>query len=134
MDLQRHIEEALTKVAPDKKLVTLTNSFNREMRKELPYIIEDAKGDIVQINCNIAIRYLTMVVHKYLKMNPNETEWANESKKPKNLFQLRMEINDDFHIWATFVYVDDKHKVVLERCHIELLDSDYETVRILVER
>jgi hypothetical protein len=102
-------------------------AFNKWVKGEVKRIKEEYGNDLLKINSSVAFRFMEKISDA-LGAGASEIDWANESKKAANHFQLTMETGDVV-IWATFVYVDDKHNVVAERCNIELLTSnDYETI------
>jgi hypothetical protein len=80
----------------------------------------------VYINERVAYSYIHALCTKY-GLIINEIDFVNESKKPENHFQLLMYTNDgvsNYVIWASFVYVDENHKVVESRSKVELLLDD----------
>lgn len=115
-----------------KSLLNFTNTFNKKIkREELKDLISDTHGDLALINASIATRYLYALADDYLGIGSYDVEFENRSKKPENHFQLTSRLNDNNILWATFIYVDNKHQVILDRCNIEILNDDYETVEVL---
>jgi hypothetical protein len=103
--------------------------FNKKMQGKdyLPYFKEEY-STTEEINKTIAAYYLQEIAKKYVGW-VNEIEFVNESKNPRNHFQLRMYLEDKILWTAPFIYVDDNHKVVAKDTKIELLDRDYETIK-----
>jgi hypothetical protein len=104
-------------------------AFNKKMqgKEYLPYFKEEY-STTEEINKTIAAYYLQEIAKKYVGW-VNEIEFANESKNPRNHFQLRMYLEDKILWTAPFIYVDDNHKVVAKDTKIELLDRNYETIK-----
>jgi hypothetical protein len=122
------------------------SAFNNKMKKELRFIKQDAiqsgyKGEEVdaEVNSTIAFSYYQYIAKK-LGFEFSEIEHDNKSKKPKNHFQLTMQVydkknNKGYVLWSAFVYVDDNHMVDEDRSNVQLLDADtYETVHIIHDR
>jgi hypothetical protein len=108
--------------------------FNKKMDSEyLKYYKEDYDS-IEKINAAIAVKYLQEIAEKN-GFPVNETYFQNEKLNPRNHFQMLMQTydpktNKDVIIYsAPFVYVDDKHKVVKSKTKVELLNSDWETIK-----
>jgi hypothetical protein len=122
----------LNEFAKAKSLSSFTTAFNKKIKKEeLKDLISDTHGDLALINASIATRYLYALAYDYLGLGSPDVEFENRSKKPENHFQLTSRLDDNNILWATFIYVDNKHQVILDRCNIEILDDDYETIEIL---
>ncbi len=104
-------------------------AFNKKMQGKdyLPYFKEEY-STTEEINRSVAYYYLQDIAKKYVGW-VNEIQFVNESKNPRNHFQLRMYLEDKILWTAPFIYVDDNHKVVVKDTKIELLDRDYETIK-----
>jgi hypothetical protein len=85
------------------------------------------ENDIARINEMVARQYLYQIALKNFG-GVEEIEFVNQSKKPKNQFQMRMYLGELVLYTSPFIYVDDNHKVVQKRTKVELLNADYETI------
>ena len=85
------------------------------------------ENDIARINEMVARQYLYQIALKNFG-GVEEIEFVNQSKKPKNHFQMRMYLGELVLYTSPFIYVDDNHKVVQKRTKVELLNADYETI------
>lgn len=104
-------------------------SFNKMMQKEwLPTYKSEYKNDISKINEMVARHYMYGIAEKHFG-SVNEIDFANESKNPRNHFQMRMYIGDKILWTSPFINVDDNHKVVASKTKVELLDNDYKTIK-----
>jgi hypothetical protein len=102
--------------------------FNKKMRNEYIPTWKEEYVTTEMINEMVARNYLYAISQKYYE-GVNEIEFANESKNPKNHFQLRMYLGNIILWTAPFIYVDDNHNVVLKRTKVEVLNNDYETIK-----
>jgi hypothetical protein len=108
--------------------------FNKMIESEYLKTYKEDYDSIEKINSIVATQYLQQIAIKN-GFPVGEVEFVNESKNPKNHFQMTMhtydvEKNQDVIIYtAPFVYVDDKHKVVQSKTKVELLNSDWETIK-----
>jgi hypothetical protein len=108
--------------------------FNKMIESEYLKTYKEDYDSIEKINSIVAMQYLQQIAIKN-GFSVGEVEFVNESKNPKNHFQMTMhtydvEKNQDVIIdTAPFVYVDDKHKVVQSKTKVELLNSDWETIK-----
>lgn len=112
------------------KFENIVKAFNKENKEELRIIIEDTHNDIRLINRAVAGRFLNFLAGKMGEV-PYQHEFLNDAKDPINHWQVYLYLESGHIIWACFVYVNDKHQVVEERCTIELLDENYDTVRVV---
>jgi hypothetical protein len=122
---EKQIEKVISVVVPKASKVRLKpfiNAFNRRMVTDgfLKTRIEDYENDMFSINKSIAFRFLNDLAVQ-IGLSPSDINHANESKESSNYFQL--ELYSELILWATFVYVDDKHRVVADRTDVELVDS-----------
>ena len=108
--------------------------FNKMIESEYLKTYKEDYDSIEKINSIVAMQYLQQIAIKN-GFPVGMVEFVNESKNPKNHFQMTMytydvEKNQDVIIYtAPFVYVDDKHKVVQSKTKVELLNSDWETIK-----
>jgi len=108
--------------------------FNKMIESEYLKTYKEDYDSIEKINSIVAMQYLQQIAIKN-GFSVGEVEFVNESKNPKNHFQMTMytynvKKNQDVIIYtAPFVYVDDKHKVVQSKTKVELLNSDWETIK-----
>lgn len=105
--------------------------FNHSKRKRerVKDAMSDYDNDITEVNFAVAAEFFYAIAKK-LNRYPTEIDFQNASKKPANHFQISMYLGDVI-LWAIFVYVDDSHNVILEQSTVELLNGDYETVKVL---
>jgi hypothetical protein len=102
--------------------------FNKKMKNEYIPTWKEEYVTTERINEMVARNYLYEISQKYYG-GVEEIEFANESKNPKNHFQLRMYLGN-VSLWTEpFIYVDDNHNVVLKRTKIEVVDNNYETIK-----
>lgn len=118
------IENVIKLVIPKASKLNFTafvNSFNRHMKSsgELKDLIVDYNGDLMSINLSVASRFLTALAVK-VGLGAGDVDHENSSKQSANYFQLRM--YSELSLRASFVYVDDKHRVVPERTSVEIED------------
>ena len=102
--------------------------FNKKMRNEYIPTWKEEYVTTERINEMVARNYLYAISEKYYE-GVNEIEFANESKNPKNHFQLNMYIGNVILSTNPFIYVDDNHNVVLKRTKVEVLDNNWETIK-----
>jgi len=108
--------------------------FNKMIESEYLKTYQEDYDSIEKINSIVAMQYLQQIAIKN-GFSVGEVEFVNESKNPKNHFQMLMntydvEKNKDIIIYtAPFVYVNDSHKVVQSKTKVELLNSDWETIK-----
>ena len=116
------VVDAVLKKATKLNFTSFINSFNREIKSNgvLKDLVEDYNGDLMLINTSIAKRFLTSLAVK-LGISPDDVDHKNESKNSANHFQLTLYA--ELILWATFVYVDDNHRVVADRTNVEIADS-----------
>lgn len=119
------IEGVIKVVIPKAAKLNFTafvNSFNRDMKSNgvLKDLIDDYNGDLTLINTFIAKRFSAKLAMN-LGLNLTDIEHKNESRNSANLFQLISYA--ELTLVATFVYVDDKHRVVSDRTDVEIADS-----------
>jgi hypothetical protein len=111
-----------------------TTTFNKKMKSsgELRSLKSEYGPDrtLGDINSSIAMRYMSYLASK-LKDAPMGSDWKNQSKNPQNHFQIETYLESGNILWATFVYIDDEHQVIKSKSNIELLDSDYNTIKII---
>ena len=122
---EKQIEKVINVVVPKASKIRLkpfVNAFNRRMVTDgfLKTRIEDYENDMFSVNKSIAFRFLNDLAVQ-IGLSPSDINHANESKESPNYFQL--ELYSELILYAMFVYVDDKHRVVAERTDVELLDS-----------
>jgi hypothetical protein len=120
-DLEKLIKVAVPK-ASKIRLKSFVNAFNRKMVSDgiIKMLIIDYENDMFDINRAIAFRFLNYLAVQ-IGLNTTDIDHRNESKKSQNYFQLVL--YSELILLATFVHVDDKHRVVAERTNVELLDS-----------
>jgi len=109
--------------------MTVTEFNNNLKSQDNSWIFEEYVSEESR-NLHIAFLYLQQIAQD-LGYPPQEIEFLNSSKKPKNHFQLKMYL-DNTLIWATFVYVETGKKypyVLANRSNIELLDEDYNLIK-----
>jgi hypothetical protein len=121
----RYIEK-LIKVAVPKaskiRLKSFVNSFNRKMVADgtIKMLIIDYENDMFNINTFVAFRFLNELAVQ-IGVSPSDINHTNRSLKATNHFQLVL--YSELILKATFVHVDDKHRVVADRTNVQLLDS-----------
>lgn len=121
-------EELILKI---KKYRIPYKEVNKSLVSEIP-IWKEEYGDDNKINEMVA-RNLFYKIAQDLFGGVNEIEFANETKKPKNHFQLRMYLGN-FILWTDpFIYVNDKHIIIPKNTKISILNSDYDDIANLKE-
>ena len=112
--------------------------FNKNVQVRVKEIKEDYKydgsqKDLSYVNSSVAVAYL-----QYLAESIGEKyyqwDWLNESKEPTNLFQIDMMIEGGKILSGVFIYVDDNHKVVQSKSNVEILDDNYNLIKVLVQK
>lgn len=118
----------LAKIAKYKLTPYKVDSFNRKIKKErLKDWKSDYDNDPKEINEMVA-RWFMYMIAKDLFKGVEEIDFENESKKPEDYFQMRMYIGPFVIDTSPFIYVDNKHRVVLAKTEIEILDDNYDTI------
>ena len=103
-------------------------SFNKMMKKNwIPQFKIEYNNDVSEINEMVARHYLYSIAEKYYG-GVNEIEFANQSKNPKNHFQMNMYLGEKILSTNPFIYVDDKHNVILKKTKVEVLNDNYDTI------
>lgn len=132
MIIKNTLRRLLKENVKRKLLSNFTKNFNQRIKNEELEILKlDTQNDLKSINELIGYRYMSSLASDYLGLMPSETEFRNKSKDPENHFQLETYLSNGTILWATFIYIDNNHQVILERCNIEILDSDYNTIEKL---
>lgn len=115
-----------------KSLESVVRRFNKKMKQDdLKWLKIDQQDDLTGVNSSVAMRFLSFLATDFLRVVPGETNFDNLSKHPTNHFQLTMYLPDGNIIKATFIYVNDKHEIVLDRCRIWLLDNDFNDIETI---
>jgi hypothetical protein len=109
------------------------NSINQEIKNEwIDMWKEEYGNDLAKINSLVA-RHVLYRIAKDLVGGVEVIDFANESKKPTNHFQMNMYLGGIILWTSPFIYVDNNHKVIASRTKIKVLDEDYEDLAILKE-
>ena len=109
------------------------NSINQEIKNEwIDMWKEEYGNDLAKINGLVA-RHVLYRIAKDLAGGVEVVDFANESKKPTNHFQMNMYLGKIILWTSPFIYVDNNHKVIASRTKIKVLDEDYEDLAILKE-
>ena len=107
------------------------SEFNKTIQSELSWIFQEYKDIEVQ-NEVIARRFLYFVAKK-INQEPCDIEFANESKKPVNHFQMYLYLENGYTLHACMIHVDNK-KVVAKYTNLQLLDENYDTIKVICKR
>jgi hypothetical protein len=107
--------------------------FNQKMKTDwIPMWKEEYGNDTANINERVA-RQLLYQISEDLFGGVEEIEFANESKKPTNHFQMNMNLGDVILWTSPFIYIDNNHKAIARRSKIKVLNSDYDDIGVLKE-
>jgi flagellar biosynthesis/type III secretory pathway protein FliH len=106
------------------------NSFNKSIKRQLKIIKVEYENDKAKINEYVAFLFFRKIIDA-LRANQPEIQLRNSEKNPTNHFQFSEEIGN-ITLWASFVHINDKHEVDKNRCRIEILNSDYETIKTIL--
>ena len=112
-------------------MIMYVTEFNKTIQSELSWIFEEYKDVEVQ-NEVIARRFLYFVA-KQINQEPFDIEFANESKKPVNHFQMYLYLENGSTLYGCMIIVENK-KVVASRTNLELVDENYDTIKVICKR
>lgn len=103
--------------------------FNKKIKDEYLNTWKDEYETVERINEMVARYYLYELGMKYYG-SVEEIQWVNESKKPKNHFQMRMYLGEVTLDTSPFIYVDDNHRVVKSKTKVEVINTEsWETIK-----
>lgn len=108
------------------------SQFNTEIKDRIKEWKDEYGNDTALINEMVA-RNLLYKIAQDLFGGVEEIDFANESKKPTNHFQMVMYLGDMILWTSPFIYVDNNHKVIARRTKIKVLNEDYEDLAFLKE-
>jgi hypothetical protein len=110
----------------------MIREYNAEIKKEIPSLKVDYHNDQRQLNLAIAQRFLNYVAERIGEI-PEQHYWANESKGGDRLYQLELHLVSGNILYAAFVVVDNE-KIIASRTNVELVNSNYDTIRHIIRR
>lgn len=106
-------------------------------KKEVDYFRSDyenqnmAGGIETYVGRDVVSRFLNSLAKK-LNEIPTATNWVNQTKYPKDFYQMECYLESGNVIWCCFVVIDEiTKKIIPDKCKIELLDGDYETLIVI---